>query len=141
MNKYIGIGNLTQDPNCREVGDAKVCTFGIAINEFYYKNNEKQKTTLFLDVEAWNRQAENCTKFLSKGKKVAVEGKLKTNSWEKNGQKFSKIYCLADKIHFLASEDNTNGGTTEKPSKKEIKEQENIEKVEDEIDDIDDIPF
>lgn len=141
MNKYIGIGNLTQDPNCREVGDAKVCTFGIAINEFYYKNNEKQKTTLFLDVEAWNRQAENCTKFLSKGKKVAVEGKLKTNSWEKNGQKFSKIYCLADKIHFLASEDNANGGTTEKPSKKEIKEQENIEKVEDEIDDIDDIPF
>ena len=118
-----------------------MCSFGIAINEFYYKNNEKQKTTLFLDVEAWNRQAENCTKFLSKGKKVAIEGKLKTNSWEKNGQKFSKIFCLADKVHFLASEDSSNNASQQRPNNSEIKSQEKIEKIDNDVDDIDDIPF
>ena len=123
MNKYIAIGNLTQDPNCRDVGEAKVCSFGIAINEFYYKNNEKQKTTLFLDVEAWNRQAENCTKFLSKGKKVAIEGK----------------------VHFLASEDssnsNSNSAKPSRPTKEDMSNQEKVENTDNEVDDIDDIPF
>lgn len=138
MNRYIAIGNLTQDPTCKDLGESKVCSFGIAVNEFYYKNKEKQKTTFFIDVETWNKQAENCTKFLSKGKKVAIEGKLKANSWEKNGQKFTKVYCLADKIHFLASEDS---GQNQKPNKKEIKEEEKLENNEEEVDDIDDIPF
>ena len=138
MNKYIAIGNLTQDPSCKDLGESKVCNFGIAVNEFYYKNKEKQKTTFFIDIETWNKQAENCSKFLSKGKKVAIEGKLKMNSWEKNGRKFTKVFCLADKIHFLASEDSTS---KDKPNKKEIIKEEKLENEEEDIDDIDDIPF
>lgn len=145
MNKYLAIGNLTQDPQCKDVGDSKVCNFGIAINEFYYKNNEKQKTTLFLDIETWSKQAENCIKFLSKGKKVAVEGKLKMNTWEKNGQKFSKVFCLADKVHFLGGEEGSQSNGAPKPSKKNLKEQEKAEEkfenVDSDVDDIDDIPF
>jgi single-strand DNA-binding protein len=142
MNKYIAIGNLTHDPECRDVGDTKVCKFSIAINEYYYSaNGEKKKTTLFLDIETWSKQAENCTKFLSKGKKVAIEGKLKTNNWEKNGQKFSKIYCLADKVHFLASEESGFKNES-KPSTKDLEKiEEKIENVEAEVEDIDDIPF
>jgi single-strand DNA-binding protein len=138
MNKYIAIGNLTQDPSCKDLGESKVCNFGIAVNEFYYKNQEKQKTTFFIDIETWNKQAENCSKFLSKGKKVAIEGKLKMNSWEKNGQKFTKVFCLADKIHFLASEDSA---FKDKPNKKEIIKEEKLENEEEDVDDIDDIPF
>jgi single-strand DNA-binding protein len=139
MNKYLAIGNLTQDPVCKDVGQSKVCTFGIAVNEYFYKNQEKQKTTLFLDVETWSKQAENCVKFLEKGKKVAIEGKLKINSWEKNGQKFNKIYCVADKVHFLGTEE----GAIANPKKvtNEIKEQEKVENEVDDIEDIDDIPF
>lgn len=139
MNKYLAIGNLTQDPVCKDVGQSKVCTFGIAVNEYYYKNNEKQKSTLFIDVETWSKQAENCVKFLEKGKKVAIEGKLKINSWEKNGQKFNKIYCSADKVHFLGSEEQSSDQT--KKVSKEIKDQEKVENYEDDIEDIDDIPF
>jgi single-strand DNA-binding protein len=139
MNRYTAIGNLTQDPVCRDVGKSKVCNFAIAINEFYYVEGEKKQTTLFLDVETWSRQAENCVKFLSKGKKVAIDGKLKSNSWEKNGKKFSKILVVADKVHFLAGEDSS--GSLE--SSKKIKE--NIENTEDVDDDLDDdlanIPF
>ena len=139
MNRYTAIGNLTQDPTCKDVGQSKVCTFGIAINEYFYKNQEKQKTTLFLDVETWSKQAENCVKFLEKGKKVAIEGKLKMNSWEKNGQKFNKVFCVADKVHFLGSEEQ--GSSQTKKVDTEIKEQEKVENEVDEIEDIDDIPF
>lgn len=148
MNKYIAIGNLTQDPKCRDVGESKVCLFGVAINEFYYKDNEKKKNTIFIDVEAWNRQAENCSKFLSKGKKVAIEGKLKSNSWEKNGQKFSKIYCQADKVHFLGSEESSSNkemqsssASSSMPDKNLIKNQDAATEAANDIEDIDDIPF
>jgi single-strand DNA-binding protein len=143
MNRYIAIGNLTHNPECKDIGDTKVCKFSIAVNEYYYSaNGEKKKTTLFLDIETWSKQAENCTKFLSKGKKVAIEGKLKTNNWEKNGQKFSKIYCLADKVHFLASEDAPQSRNSEKPSLKEVKNiEEKLENPGVDVDDIDDIPF
>lgn len=141
MNKYIAIGNLTQNPECKDVGETKVCTFGIAVNEYFYSNGEKKKTTLFLDIETWSKQAENCTKFLSKGKKVAIEGKLKSNSWEKDGKKFTKMFCLAEKVHFLGSEEGQKQEFA-KPNKKEIKKiEEKVEMTDNEVDDIDDIPF
>jgi len=141
MNKYIGLGNLTQDPSCKDVGESKVCNFGLAVNEYYYKEGKKQQNTVFIDIESWNKQAENCAKFLKKGSKVLIEGKLKTNSWEKNGQKYTKIFCLADKVHFLASDNTEDSQTSSKPNIK--KEPKKIEKVEEDVDDMEyeDIPF
>ena len=77
---------------------------------------------------------------MKKGSKVLIEGKLKTNSWEKNGQKFSKIFCLADKVHFLASEEQS--GDKSKPQKP-TQQTKKVEKVEEDLDDIEyeDIPF
>jgi len=138
MNRYMAIGNLTKDPNCREAGDSKVCNFSIAINEYHYSNGSKTQSTFFIDVECWNRQAENCTKFLSKGNKVAIEGKLKNNSWEKNGQKFNKFICVADRVHFLGQEE-THQKLKDKPKvQEEISE---LNEIEDELEDIDEIPF
>lgn len=118
MNRYTAIGNLTQDPVCRDVGKSKVCNFAIAINEFYYVDGEKKQNTIFIDVETWSRQAENCVKFLSKGKKVAIDGKLKANSWEKNGKKYSKLLVVADKVHFLAGDDSGQSSPTKKNEEK-----------------------
>jgi len=142
MNKYMAIGNLTQDPQCKEAGNSKVCNFSIAINEYYYVDGAKKQNTFYIDVECWSKQAENCVKFLSKGKKVAIEGKLKSNSWEKNGQKFSKVFCSAERVHFLASEESGHSSTP-KNNKEKIENniENNIENDEVEIDDIDDIPF
>lgn len=139
MNRYTAIGNLTQDPVCKELGETKVCNFSIAINEYYYQNNQKKQNTFYIDVECWSKQAENCTKFLSKGKKVAIEGKLKLNSWEKNGQKFNKILCSADKVYFLGSDEMNQ----DKPTEKKKEDEEILEnQVNDDDDiDIDDIPF
>lgn len=139
MNKYIGIGNLTKNPECRDAGESKVCSFSLAINEYYYVNGKKNQTTTYIDVETWNKQAENCTKFISKGSKVAIEGKLKMNSWEKNGQKFSKLLCVADRVHFLGSEDSDKTEKSQQNSSKKVKEK--VENEEDETDYMEDIPF
>ena len=141
MNRYTAIGNLTKDPVCRDAGESKVCNFSIAINEYHYSNGSKNQSTFYIDIECWNRQAENCTKFLSKGNKVAIEGKLKTNSWEKNGQKFSKFICVADKVHFLGQDETVNKKSEQASSEASEQKKENVEEVDNDIDDIDDIPF
>ena len=97
MNKFIGLGNLTRDPKFREIkGDNKVCDFAIAIN------NKAANSVFYIDIETWNKVAENCNRFLSKGRKVLVEGKLNMSTWQtKTGENRTRIFCRADTVTFL----------------------------------------
>jgi len=97
MNKFIGLGNLTRDPKFREIkGDNKVCDFAIAIN------NKAANSVFYIDIETWNKVAENCNRFLSKGRKVLVEGKLNMSTWQtKSGENRTRIFCRADTVTFL----------------------------------------
>ena len=97
MNKFIGLGNLTRDPKFREIkGDNKVCDFAIAIN------NKAANSVFYIDIETWNKVAENCNRFLSKGRKVLVEGKLNMSNWQtKSGENRTRIFCRADTVTFL----------------------------------------
>lgn len=128
MNKYIALGNLTRDPELKNVkNDNKVCSFSIAIN------NKLNDTTFYVDVETWNKTAENCSRFLSKGRKVLIEGRLQLNTWQsKTGENRSKVYCVADMVTFLDK-------STE-PKKDSIAEQV-ASKIMEEEDDFADIPF
>ena len=119
LNKYMAIGNLTQNPSTKVVGEYSVTTFGLAINDVVYKNKEKTKQVTFIDVETWGRQAENCSKYLEKGKRVLVEGKIKMNSWEKDGKKFNKLFCVADRVTFMGSDAPAEEGSAKPaPTKK-----------------------
>ena len=142
MNKYIALGNLTQKPESKQVGEYSVTTFGLAINDVVYSKNEKKTLVTYIDIETWGKTAENCAKFLEKGKRVLIEGKLRLNSWEKNGEKRSKLYCIADRVTFLNSESTQTQDEVQssKPNKKDIKNQEELENSVDE-DSMDDIPF
>tara|TARA_B100000212_G_scaffold273998_1_gene213466 strand:+ start:2952 stop:3332 length:381 start_codon:yes stop_codon:yes gene_type:complete len=104
LNRLTIIGNLTKDPELRKVSDSMcVCKFSIAVN------NAIKKSVLYLDVECWNRTAINCHKFLKKGSSVSVDGRLELNQWQsKTGENRSKIYCVADLVHFLRSEPKTD---------------------------------
>ena len=107
MNKFIGLGNLTRDPKFREIkGDNKVCDFAIAIN------NKAANSVFYIDIETWNKVAENCNRFLSKGRKVLVEGKLSMSTWQtKSGENRTRIFCRADTVTFLdKTEDQENSG-------------------------------
>jgi len=98
LNKFIGIGNLTRDPQFKELnGDKCVCIISIAINQ-----GKDDKNPFYVDVQYWDNVAKNCQKYLEKGRQVFIEGKMAINSWEdKNGNKRQKFYCKGDAIRFL----------------------------------------
>jgi single-strand DNA-binding protein len=104
VNTAVLGGNLTRDPEVRHTPQGKaVANLGIAVNETYRtKDGEKREDTLFIDVEAWDRQAETAGQYLRKGSPVLVEGSLKLDTWtDKEGNKRSKHKVRARRIHFI----------------------------------------
>ncbi len=83
LNKVQLIGNLTRDPELRYTPTgAAVCTLGLATNRSWTtESGEKKEETEFHRVVAWNKLAELCSQLLSKGRKIFVEGRLRTNTW------------------------------------------------------------
>lgn len=84
LNKVTLIGNLTRDPELRYTPTgAAVCTIGVATNRSWTtESGEKKEETEFHRVVAWNKLAELCSQLLTKGRKIYVEGRLRTNSWQ-----------------------------------------------------------
>jgi single-strand DNA-binding protein len=105
FNKVILIGNLTRDPEIRytpsgtAVGDLRM-----AVNRrFRTGDGQERDETCFVGVTVWGRQAETCGEYLKKGRPLLVEGRLKYDEWEKEGQKFSRLSVVAERVQFLGS--------------------------------------
>ncbi len=116
FNKVFLIGNLTRDPELRYTpGGTPVVSMRLAINtQFRDKSGERKVETCYVNVVAWNRQAELCSQFLSKGRRVLVEGRLQSRSWEtSDGGRRSVIEVRADRIQFL---DNRRQGSVDSQS-------------------------
>lgn len=112
LNKVLLMGNLTRDPEVKYTpkGTA-VCDLGLAINDSYKAQDGTIKETVtFVDVEVWGRTAENCKQYLTKGRPVFVEGQLKLDQWEQEGQKKSKLKVRADRVQFLGGGSGRTGG-------------------------------
>lgn len=109
VNKVTLAGNLTRDPQVRFLTDERaVCNFGLAINRRYRtQSGEQREETTFVDVEAWGKTAELAGRYLGKGRNCLVEGALKLDQWEKDGQKRSQLKVVAQQIHFV---DGPGGG-------------------------------
>lgn len=105
VNKAIFLGNLGKDPELRQLrAGSAVCEFSIAINETWYdKDKKKQERTEWINIVAWGKLAEICSKHLTKGQQVYVEGRLRTTSWDdkKTGSKRYKTEVVADTVRFL----------------------------------------
>ena len=99
MNNWTGIGRLTKDVELRYTGDQMaVARFTMAIDDGYGDS----KKTNFIPVVVFGKSAENCEKFLAKGKMVAVEGKIQTGSYEKqDGTKVYTTDVIANKVEFI----------------------------------------
>ena len=106
MNKVIEIGNLTRDPEYSTTPNGTaVCKMSIAVNRNFTNANGERETDYF-NVVAWRTLADNCAKYLEKGKKIAVVGSLQTRSYESNGEKKYVTEIMADEIEFLTPTDN-----------------------------------
>lgn len=111
MNFY-GIGRLTKDPECKEVGDTSVTRFSVACNR---KIKDKEYTDFF-DCECWGKQGEIIDKYLNKGRKVFIEGRLKQDTWETDGQKRSKILLTVTNFEFIDSASQNESSSSEEPA-------------------------
>ena len=106
FNRVILAGNLTRDPETRFLPSGTAVTeFSIAVNSRYKSKttNEFKEEVSFFDVVVFGKTGENCAEYLSKGRPVLVEGRLRQRSWTTDGQKRSKIEVLADNVQFLGS--------------------------------------
>lgn len=106
INKVIISGNLTRDPELRSTASGMpVLGFGVAVNDRRrnQQTGEWEDYPNFIDCTMFGARAESVSRFLSKGSKVAIEGKLRWSQWERDGQKRSKIEVIVDEIEFMTA--------------------------------------
>ena len=112
-NRVILAGRLTHDPEVRYTpSGTAVADIGVAVSETYKnKAGELVEQTCFVDVVVWGRQAETTGEYLRKGAPVLIEGKLQLDQWEnQQGEKRSKLRVRADRVQFLESRKDSQGG-------------------------------
>ena len=115
INRVVITGNLTRDPELRSTGSGMaVLKMGVAVNDRRKnaQSGEWEDVANFVDVVMFGTRAESVSRFLSKGSKVAIEGKLRWSSWDdkESGAKRSKIEVVVDDIEFLSSRNDSGGG-------------------------------
>lgn len=102
LNAVQCAGNLTRDPEAKEFSGKTVAKFGIALNrKWKNKEGEWQEEPCFIDCEAWGDTAKRICERAGKGSKVYLSGRLKMDTWEKDGQKRSKLLLAVDSVQFL----------------------------------------
>jgi single-strand DNA-binding protein len=111
VNAVTLIGNLASDVDVRDVGeDRKVATFLLAVNR------PGKDEADFVRISTWNRQAEVCGEFLAKGKRVAVDGRLRSHSWEdEEGKRRTAVEVVASSVEFLSPPDRSGQNDAEVP--------------------------
>ncbi len=115
INVAVITGNLTKDPELRHTGGGTaVCELRVAVNSSRKngQTGEWEDKANYFDVVVWGAQGENCANYLSKGRPVAVEGRLDWSEWEaKDGSgKRQKVQIVAKSVQFLGSRDGSSGG-------------------------------
>ena len=120
INRVNISGNLTRDPELRATtGGTQVLSFGVAVNERHknQQTGEWEDYPNFVDCTMFGTRAEAVSRYLSKGSKVAIEGKLRYSSWERDGQRRSKLEVIVDEIEFMSrGQQGEAGGYAPAPS-------------------------
>ncbi|HAQ57909.1 MAG TPA: single-stranded DNA-binding protein [Opitutae bacterium] len=114
FNKVILMGNLTRDPELRVTANGNsICKLGLATSRVYStKDGERREETTFVDIDAFGKQAEVINKYMRKGRPIMVEGRLKLDQWESDGQKRSKLSVVLENFQFLGSRDDNDDGSS-----------------------------
>jgi single-strand DNA-binding protein len=113
INRVMLVGNLTADPEMRHTqGGLAICALRLAVNGREKDGEEWKDRADFFDITVFGRQAEACDQYLSKGKPVAIDGRLRQERWQTDGgDNRSRVKVIADHVQFLNSrEDGERGG-------------------------------
>ena len=121
MNKAIIIGRLGKDPEARLTSSGKeVCNFSLATSERYKDNSGQQERTEWHNIVVWGSQAGPCGRYLKKGSMAAVDGKIQTRSWDKDGQKMYRTEIVAQRVEFLDSKKDGQQSNNNSPAEDDL---------------------
>ena len=125
MNRVELIGRITRDPELRYTGSNIATTrFTLAVNRPFQGQNGEQGTD-FINVVVWRKQAENVKKYVTKGSLVAVEGRIQTGSYEKDGQRIYTTDVVADSVQFLETKSQSQNRVSDDVSPADFVNQDN----------------
>lgn len=158
FNKVILMGNLTRDPETRTTPSGQsVTSFGLAVNRTWRgADGSNQESVSYIDCVAWGKAGEIMAQYLQKGRPVLVSGRLEQRSWEKDGQKHSKVEVIVEDFNFVGGGQGQGGGSfgdansggsssgsssSNTPSSSSKKDDVVVDDIGDEPINLDDIPF
>ena len=119
INRVLVTGNLTRDPELRATQSGlQVLSFGIAVNDRRknLQTGEWEDYPNFVDCTMFGTRAEKLANYIAKGSKVAIEGKLRYSSWERDGERRSKLEVIVDEIEFMSRRDEQGGAVISTPA-------------------------
>lgn len=118
INRVTITGNLTRDPDLRTTANGNpVLGLGVAVNDRHknQQTGEWEDYPNFIDCTMFGSRAEKITPYLTKGMKVAIEGRLRWSQWEKDGQKRSKVEVIIEEIEFMTNKGERSNIPTQQP--------------------------
>ena len=120
FNKVILVGNVTRDPELKYIASGTAVTeIGLAVNDRRKTaSGEWVEETTFVDVTLWGRTAEIAGEYVTKGSPLLIEGRLKLDTWEKEGKKNSKLRVVGERMQLLGSRGAGGGGNGGGPARK-----------------------
>jgi single-strand DNA-binding protein len=110
INRVVMTGNLTRDPELRAAGETSICKLRIACNTRRKNQGQWEEKPNYFDVTVFGTRGENCAKYLTKGRPVAIDGRLEWREYEVDGQKRQSIDIIADNVQFLGGRDDAGNG-------------------------------
>jgi single-strand DNA-binding protein len=113
INRVIITGNLTRDPELRSTSSNTVCSLRVAVNgrRRNPSTDQWEDQPNYFDVTVWGAQGENCAKFLTKGRPIAVDGRLQWREWtDKDGNKRQSVDIIAESVQFLGGREDAGNG-------------------------------
>ncbi len=124
-NKVIIAGNLTRNPELRYTPQGTAyASFDIALNRRWTDSDgNKQEKVVFVPVEAWRKQAESISSYVQKGSPLLVEGRIEMDSWEKGGQKRTKLKVAVERFEFIGEMKEKNEPSEEEKFQEQVENQ------------------
>jgi len=111
LNRVTLVGRLTRDAELKSIASGTaVCKFSIAVNRSIKSGDEWKEEASFFDVDLWGRRGEGLHQYLTKGKMVGVDGELRQERWQQDGQNRSKVTIFANNIQLLGGNSGASGG-------------------------------
>ncbi len=104
INVVVLVGRLTRDCEVKSTPQGtSVCRFSIAVNRRKRTGDKWEDEVSYIDIVVWGKSAESLSSYLTKGRQVSIQGELRQNRWEQNGQTHSRIEVVANSVQLLAS--------------------------------------